>query len=325
MPLLAYNKGQDVRAALLLLVLQTGSACVLGFAGIVVAGTQDTTPHSAVVTVTSDPPGAMIWKKEGRDYTCTKNVTPGTVELIFRGKDDVQKLRLSRFGYESASLIVNAADQRVAATLAKRSLFHEPEGDAPSDLRQLSTRAKKEFEEAVDAGSDAFLCGPFEFVDISVREQNGTRFLGVAIALERSFGGPDFRLASRLRNAQERRQRMARAVLEGAVAEILARFRVVAAKLPELKDIFVSASYTTTESALDSEPQYFTRVYTQHYSTYRVDTYVRHREDKSIVVDQTVLKALTFSMPVARIPATLDKKAVSEAVWGSARIDFIGN
>jgi hypothetical protein len=73
--------------------------CLLGFAGSIPAGGQNTAAQSHVVAVRSDPPGAMIWKKEGRDYTCTKTLTPGTVELAFHGDNDLQRFQVRRFGY----------------------------------------------------------------------------------------------------------------------------------------------------------------------------------------------------------------------------------
>jgi hypothetical protein len=72
--------------------------CLLGFAGLIHAAGQETVTQSHKVTVTSDPPGAMIWKKDGRDYACTNIPTPGSIDLAFHGDSDLQRLRVRMFG-----------------------------------------------------------------------------------------------------------------------------------------------------------------------------------------------------------------------------------
>ena len=108
------------------------------------------------VTVTSDPPGAMIWKKEGTALACTGIRTPGTVELKFHGASDVQKIRLRRFGYNGKNLDIRPGDDRVNAALgaAAPDSFLVPDNAGP-DLRELNAGLKKEFEGTLFADPEA--------------------------------------------------------------------------------------------------------------------------------------------------------------------------
>jgi hypothetical protein len=81
-----------------LLTVATFAVSLVALTGIPQAAAQNAPTLSRTITVTSDPPGATVWKKEGTTLTCMDNVTPGTVEFKFRGANDSQRIRLRKFG-----------------------------------------------------------------------------------------------------------------------------------------------------------------------------------------------------------------------------------
>lgn len=313
----------------------TLGVCLLGFAGLVQAGGQNTATLSHGVAVRSDPSGAVIWQKEGRDYTCTNTVTPGTVELTFHGDADVRILRLRRFGYPGRNIDVKPTDQNVGAALGPPdSGSFLIANDAGPDLKQLNAAVKKEFEETFLTDQDVFRCALFDLDYVHLDKDKGMEAvdLNVALKLDRSFGGPAFRLASRAGNTPERRRRMGQAALEGGIAEILARFHRLAARFPDLKVITVLCSYATTEAVLETERT--SNIHEQayidpglnlggdgnyHYNTWQFRTVTR-TDENTVVKDLAAEKTITFVMPTAQIPDTLDKKAISAAVLAVGKI-----
>jgi hypothetical protein len=268
---------------------------------------------------------------------CMNNLTPGTVELTFHGDGDVQRLRLRRFGCPAKNLDVKSTDKQVGAVLgqpySKSFLIAD---QATLHLKQLNATLKKEFEKTLLANQDAFRCAPFDLDYIHLDKDKETEAvdLTVAIKLDRSFGGPAFRLASHARNTPERLQKMGQAALEGGIAEILARFHRITAKFPDLKVITVLCSYLTTEAVLDTQTfvnmevvQVPTHVNVYDfngkylYSRDEVRMEVAPRTRKTTVVkDQAAERFITFVMPTAQIPDTLDKKAISDAVLAAGKI-----
>jgi len=328
------DEGERRAAHLIRLGVLTLGFCLLGFAGLIPARGQNTTTQSHVVAVKSDPPGAMIWKKDGRDYTCTNTLTPGTVELTFRGDNDVQKLRVGRFGYSAKNLDVKPTDQEVGAVLLGQPVSRSflTEGNAGPDFRQLNASLKKEFEETLLTDQNAFRCAPFDldFIQLVKDSETGAAELGVVLRLDRSFGGPAFRLASHAPDTQERHQKMGQVALENGIAEVLGRFHRMAAKFPDLKEIEVLCFYATTETVLDTR---MTRnVNTQLYGYNPIlDGPVRPASGlalrttvgmvrRDVFEDQDAERAITFVMPAAQIPDTLDKKAISDAVLAVGKI-----
>jgi hypothetical protein len=320
--------------------------CLLGFAGTPQAVGQNAQTLSHTVTVASDPPGATIWNKEGRDYTCTNTLTPATLELTFHGENDVKQILLRRFGYSSQKLLVDAAREKVDVKLAGWGApFFTPSDDAPPEVRSLDARVQGEFEKALMAGNDAFPCAPFEFRSIGVvnSDERQQLELGILIDLGPSAAARALRLASHSRgNPEERLRQMGQAALEGGAAEIIARFRAVAAKFPEIKGIFLACSYSTTEAALSTEIHPYTSVeYRAEWVNGRDDSYegggayryhvemrpnvVEHRLEETVVKDQAAVRTMTFSIPLAKIPDTGDKKAVTEAVLSDGAIKDFGN
>jgi len=306
--------------------------CLLGLVGLILAEGQNTATQSHAVAVKSDPPGAMIWKKDGRDYTCTNTLTPGSVELTFHGDNDVQRLRLRRFSYSGANLDVKAGDKEVGAAL--RELHYKSfllADDAPLDLRQLNEALKKEFEKTRLGDREAFRCAPFEldYIFLTKDKETGTVELNVALRLDHSFGGSAFRLASHSANSQESHQKMAQLALENGMAEVFGRFHRLASNFPEVKTIFVRGSYSTTEAVLDTETRSVTTPkiaqsnqvlgFDGNYHQGLVVQQVHRTIQNTVVKDQDVDKTITFVMPLAQIPNTLDKKAITDAVLAAGK------
>lgn len=310
----------------------TLGVCLLGLAGLAHAGDQNTTAYSRAVTVTSDPPGAVIWRKDGRDYTCTNILTPGTVELAFHGDNDVQQLRLRRFGYSGKNFDVRLTDEKLGAVLGQpNSKSFVIAGDAAPDLKQLNAALKKESEETLLIDPNVFRCAPFDLDSILLEKdkETGAFDLSVNIQLDRSFGGPAFKLASRAPNPQERHQKMGQAALEAGIAEVLARFHHLTAKFPEVKVITVPCFYSTTEAALDTEVTTALRTTYESVRVLGIDgNYHLEMRPKiqPYTLENTVVKAraaeraITFVMPAAQIPDTLDKKAITDAVLAVGKI-----
>lgn len=317
-----------VRLARLTLVV-----CLLGLAGPIQIAGQNAVPQSHVVAVKSDPPGAMIWKKEGRDYTCTNILTPGAVELAFRDDSDVQRLRLRRFGYSAKNLDVKPTDQEVRAVLLGKPVSESflLTSDAPPDIEQLNEPLKKEFENTILADPEAFRCAPFDlyFIHLGKDKEEGDAELSVVLWLDRSFGGQAFRLASHAATTQERHEKMGQVALENGMGEVIGRFHRLAANFPDLKVISVSGIYSTTDAVLDHErtQALVTRMITGQvlgpgggYHPGLVSVTAQVTIENDVVKDQAAQRGITFNMPAARIPDTLDKKAISDAVLATGKI-----
>ncbi len=311
----------------------TLGVCLLGLASLSRAGGQNTTAQSRVVAVKSDPSGAMIWKKDGRDYTCTNTLTPGTVELTFHGDNDVQRLKVRRFGYSARNLDVKPTDKEVDAVLDPKN-YQSSFGvlsDAAPDFKQMSDALKKEFEKTLLLDQEAFRCAPFDLAWILLyKNETEAADLDVVLKLDRSFGGPAFRLASHAANSQERFQKMGQVALENGIAEILGRFHRIAAKFPDVKVIRVIGYYATTETVLDTRSITSVQTHLEAYNPVlngpvrpasglamrtTVGT-VRH----DVFEDQDAERTITFVMPAAQIPDTLDKKAITDAVLAVGEI-----
>lgn len=304
--------------------------CLLGFFGLARAGGQGTTTLSHGVAVKSEPPGATIWKKDGRDFVCINSVTPGTVDLTFHGEMDVQRIKLRRFGYAPIVLDVKSMDKELDTALNPKNYQTSflLTNDAPPNLVKLNEALRTEFEKTLFIDQEAFRCAPFDlyFIHLTEDEETGAPNLNVALRLDRSFGGPAFRLASHAANSQERHQKMGQAALESGMGEVLARFHRIAAKYPELKVITVSGFYSTTEAVLETERVQSSHL-EEHYESYgktelRV---VQTWNDQTVVKDRTVEKAITLIVPAAKIPDTLDKKTISDAVLAEGQVVLAGN
>ena len=320
----------------------TLGVCLLGLASLIHAGGQNTATQSHVVAVKSDPPGAMIWKKEGRDYTCTNTLTPGTVELAFHGDNDLQRLRVRRFGYSGVDLDVKATDQEVRAVLnLSKSVFSSllVQSDAPSDFKQLNAALKKELENTLLTDPEAFRCAPFDLDSVRLIKNNetGPIELDVALELDRSFGGSAFRLATHTPNPQERNQKAGQAALDNGLAEVLGRFHRIAAKFPSVKDIVIFGSYSTTQAYLSTgkitREEKQTKLVLQmvpssgggqHLQAVPETKIVTVTEDYDDFEDREAEGTIRFVMPTAQIPDTLDKKAISDAVLAMGNISLLG-
>lgn len=319
----------------------TLGVCLMGFAGPIQAGGQNTATESHLVAVKSDPFGAMIWKEEGRDYTCTNTLTPGTVELTFHGDNDLQRIRVRRFGYSGVDLDVKSTDKEVGAVLKLSKSVSSSflvDSDAPPDVKQLNEDLKKEFKKTVLLDPEAFRCAPFDLhsVHLTKDKETGAVELNVALWLDRSFGGLAFRQARHAFDEQERKQKMGQVALDSGIAEILVRFHRIAAKSPDVKDIIVVGSYSTTEARLDTEKTPRQEVQTkmalemvpsigggQHLQAVPHTTYSTVWDENDVVYDREAESAITFVMPTAQIPDTLDKKAVSDAVLAVGKISLV--
>ena len=293
------------------------------------------------VAVTSDPPGATIWIKEGRSLNCTNTLTPGNVELKFHGPNDVRKILLRRFGYPRKDLDIKITDENVGAALGEpASDFFATGDDAPLELRRFNAGVKQEFVRVISADPEASRCESFELRSAAVAKERETPdlILQVNINLDRSFGGLPLRVASHARARDERRQKMAEAALDGGVADLLMRIGQIAAKFPEIKMIELLCGYSGTEASLGSESVLSTHIETRsvvkgeyvydtvhqqyEYKVHSTDAQVPvlEREERTTVQDDEVERVITFAVPVAALPTTPDKMATRNAVLKAGKI-----
>lgn len=313
------------------LALATFPVWVVGPSGTRPAVAQETHPLSRSVTVTSDPPGATIWMKEGTTLTCTNTLTPGAVELKFHDQNDLKKVRLRRFGYRGQDLDIKFTDDKVNAALGDPApdSFVVTDDRGP-ELKQLSAGLQKEFKKGIFADPEAFRCAPFDLDFVHVMGEKGALTLGVVLAADRDFGGAALRLASHAGTRDERRQKMTQAVLDGGVAEVLGRLRGPAAKFPNLKVITVvfSRSATVTTPTLETvvtQAEAHLVVVPKDYSHPTGLEYVTPGPvEHTVVVDkeEAVVRNIKIAMSVDKIPDTVDKKAITDAVVATGEIDL---
>ena len=331
--LISLKRKKRVTVVLPFSLAATAFAIVLpAFTGIPQATGQDAHELTRTVTITSTPPGGTIWKKEGRDYTCMNTVTLGNVELAFHDANDLQRLRVRKFGYTKVNLDVKATDRGLAVELnpkGYRASFLVA-GATAMDYGDLNDALKVEFEKTILNDPEAFRCAPFdlEFIHLTEDEETKAPVLNVVVRLDRSVVGPEFRMASHAANPQERHQRMGQAALEGGIAEVFGRFRRLAVKFPDLKSISVLCMYSTSEAVLDTERTFHTKstetpLYElgpgkgQTGTEYRTTSWW---EQNDVVKDQAAERAITIVVPADQIPDTMDKKAISEAVLAAGKV-----
>jgi hypothetical protein len=295
---------------------------------------------SRTVTVTSNPPGATIWTKEGRAYTCTNQFTPGPIELKFHGENDVKQILLKRFGYASQKLSLDAAHDQAAVELTpwKAPFFTAPVG-VSDEVRNLDVKVKQEFERSLIAANDAFGCTPFEFRSIGVVQRGNELELGVLMVLGHSTLTKSLLLARTGHGSEEERlNKMAHAALEGGIAEVIARFRTVAERVPQIKGIFVACSYSASEAVLNTRTETVTQynpvaapnTLTPYMPGGKYGTHMEMRPEfvdveTTTVEDQAAQRTMTFSVPVTALPVGRDNKSVIDAVLSRAAIRDFGN
>jgi hypothetical protein len=318
-----------------LLTVATFAVSLVALTGIPQAAAQNAPTLSRTITVTSDPPGATVWKKEGTTLTCMDNVTPGTVEFKFRGANDSQRIRLRKFGYFGKNLDVKPTDDKVNAALGDPAVgSFLVSDDAKPELKQLNDGLEKEFQKTIFADPEALRCAPFELHDVHVLDDEGDLTLGMSVILDRSFGGPAFRVAGHKPSPDERRQKMAQITLENGIADLLAHIHRIAAKFPNLKVITVVCFYPTTEAFLETRTintmsRQLVVVSTGRFNTNAITRTTGQewrttygRSEITEVEDRAVETIIKFVMPAAQIPDTTDKKTVTDAVLANARISL---
>jgi hypothetical protein len=315
-----------------------GSVLVLG--SISQAHGQSGAALTRRVTVRSEPPGAMVWTKDGRNLVCTNTLTPGTIELEFHDTSDVRKVLLRRFGYADKNLEITPSDEKIGATLGEpTSYFFVTADNAPADLKKLNTSLKEEFQKAILDDPEALRCVPLELDSMAVVKNQATSEVTLLanISLDRSFGGSPFRVASRALRA-EQPQKMGAVALESGIADLMARLRRITAGFPEVKVIQVACMYSGTQPYLDTDVVSSIRAETTQRTVYvtqshyalgpsgyqfvtqsvpvmqNVTRVVPYNEEVSSVSDREVEKAITFVISAAEIPDTMDKKTVTDAV-----------
>ena len=312
----------------------------LAYLGAPQAAAQDAQTLAHTVTVTSDVPGAVVWVKVGPTLTCTNVQTPGTVELKFHGANDLQRIRLRRFGYRSQNLDIKPTDGKVTVALgggwAPDSFLVS--SDAKPELKALNDGLKVEFQRTIFDDPEAFRCVPFELSFVQVMDDEGTLTLGVAVVLDRDFGGAAFRVASHTGGRDQRRQKLAQAALEGGIAGLFARLHRIAAKFPNLKTVTVVCSFPTMEAFLDTitTPSVFHSHTTQTQTFglgadgmmhqtgtvfHTVEGWSRGGE-YTVIKDRAVERLIKFAMPAAQIPDTTDHKTLTDAVMTTGRISL---
>ena len=303
------------------------------------AAAQEAETLSRTVMVTSSPPGATVWEKEGTNLTCTNSVTPGKIELKFHGSNDLKRIRVRKFGYESKNLDVKPTDDKISAALGSPAPDSFLSGEnAKPELKRLNAELRKEFEKTIFTDPGAFVCVPFELNFIHVVDDAGVLTLGLAIILDRGFGGPPFRLASHIKNRDERRRKLAEAMLEGGIADLLAHVNRIAAKFPNLKAITILSSYPTREAFLDTitrPPVFYSQTTITPFALFeqgahglmlRTGTIVHTQSgwigggEETIVKDRAAESAIKLVMPTDQIPDTFDKTAISDAVLAKGKI-----
>jgi hypothetical protein len=304
------------------------------------AAGQDPSPLTRRVAVTSEPPGAMVWTKDGRNLLCTNTLTPGTIELEFHDTSDVRKVLLRRFGYADKNLEIKPSDEKIGGTLGEpTSYFFATADNAPADLKKLNASLKKELQQAILDDPEALRCVPLELDSMAVvkNEATGDVILLVNISLDRSFGGSSLRAASHAPRG-EQPQKMGAVALESGIADLMARMRHITAGFPEVKVLQVACAYSGTEAYLDTEVVSSIRSQFTQKQVYVTQgswslgpsgwnfvqrsvpvmvgqtQLVPYNEEVTSVKDREVEKAITFVIRAADIPDTTEKKTVTDAV-----------
>jgi len=280
----------------------------------------------------------MVWKKDGSDYTCTNTATPGAVALAFHGDNDVQRLQVRRFGYSPQSLDVKLTDSEVGGALKLSSGWSSSfmsASDAPADFIKLNEALMNAFQKTLLSDQEAFRCAPFDlsFFHLVKHNETGDIDLLVALRLDRSFGGSALRLASYGPKSEERQQKMGQLALENGVAEVLGRVRRITAGFPGIRMVVIVCSHAATVPVLDTEKTSRAGIeYHYEYGHYDivqnrrvtvvVGQVVTRTDENTVVKDVDAEETITIVMPAARIPDTLDKKAITDAVLAVGKINI---
>jgi hypothetical protein len=281
--------------------------------------------HTRVVAVSSDPLGAAIWLKDGRDFTCTGLVTPANLELRFYGSGDVKLLKVSKFGFFSLEVQVRDSEERLAATLEPLGVFFfTTSPDATPEIEKLNAAVQREFERELVQVIEPFPCAQFEFRQLSVGKREGCDRLALLVLIDAGFSPVVRRLRLGARTPEPVRQRrIAEAILEAGGAETVGRLGEILAKFPEVQDISVACFYSTTEAGLTTNFQRFIEYRTTTKFNAEGDlvgetTPVWRGHENTVVVDSRVFGILRLNVPIEKLPTAADRKQMTEAILASS-------
>ncbi len=300
--------------------------------------------QSRRVLVSSDPPGAAIWLKEGKESTCTGKVTPASIELVFRGPNDFKQLLVTRFGYKRQKVLVKATEEKVSPKLTPWGApFFTPPEDAPPEIKKLNANVSKLMNETIPADGGAFQCTAVDFRQIDVRKIKGSDRLALYVLVE--VNPIRFRRlrAGSQRGDKDREKKFGQAALEEGAGEIFGRFRAVAVRFPAIADVVVDTVYSANKAVTTLEDRAVQFTTTRPVSSTRVfgnridgtwgqtgvevkteTTQTVQHWDELVVKDEDSVGRVFLSMPVGKIPASQDKKAIIDAVLANAIIQVSG-
>lgn len=273
------------------------------------------------VMLTSDPPGASIWTKQGRDYKCSDSVTPTPFELTFYGSHDVKQILLTRFGYSNVRLKVAAADEKIGAKLEPVTVAPTLGNAAAPEVQSMRAGFAEEFVRALTVRGEALRCLPLEILVVGVSQDESTHQMEMLVTTSLSGSGSwrNLQLASRRTTDPESGRNIARAALEGGVADVLAAFGSVLTQFPEVPKLTVSCMYMAAVPVLGTEQtrgMHYVYEYRYDPGTRTMQPYAKPVFDtieRDVFNDEVKPQTVFLRIPVAKIPVGGDRKSVTEA------------
>jgi hypothetical protein len=270
-------------------------------------------PVQRRIKIVSDPAGALICKKDGRNYEC-RDKTPANILLEFHSEISKVKLLLKKTGFVNQTQEVNAHEREFSVHLKKRRILADPGKITDNDLKQLQARVNPLLEKLI-YDSNSFFAGVFiDFVgDICLIRLKGEEYLEVGVLLTEPYIGklkPLFRMDS----PNARRQKIVSTILNDIAVDI--EYEIVKAlqQIEQIKGIALTLYYPRDAAVLVDDTIYFEMSTSYETRTERIYVYWEQPTTVTTVDDITKNYFVLFKTPFSNIKHLNDKNKIKKNI-----------
>ena len=265
------------------------------------------------VTLTTDPPGATVCERKGRDLVCPET-TPASFTVNFRSEKSTKRYYLRKLGYEPASVIVRVSNPRGSLKLKKKEILLLPAKHTLGKMKSLQENINKALGTLIFGGKLGLpgyvFIGKVQPVNIA-----GKIYVKVQILLDDSFRRGPYRKLSRIRKDVEKYPKLVNAVLKADTGKLLVALRGALRGKVDVHGIMLVVKYSRMQLVAVDDDTTFTHVYKQYtgqtvsggyvYDNYLV-TYRTLTTGYTDLEQKSKIQTAIFYAPFAAIPSKYD-------------------
>lgn len=262
------------------------------------------------VTLTTDPPGATVCERKGRDLVCPE-ITPATFTVNFRSEKSTKRFYLKKLGYEPASVTIRVSDSKAKLKLKKKKILLLPEKHTSGKMKSLQGKINKALGTLIFGGKMGLpgyvFIGKVQPVNIA-----GKIYVKVQILLNDNFRRGPYRKLSRIRKNAEKYPKLVDAVLKADTGKLLVALRGAIRGKVDVHGIMLVVKYSKMQLVAVDDDTTFTHVYRQYtgqtvsggyvYDNYLV-TYRTLTTGFTNLEQKSKIQTAIFYAPLAAIPS----------------------